>query len=213
MAKPAKPAAAEADAPAKPKNKKLILIIVAVLVLAAAGGGAWFFLKGSSKPEAPKAVASEPPTFLTLDPFTVNLQQDEGNQYLNIGITLKVSSVELADKVRLNLPDVRSRLLFLLSSKHAAELVPLEGKQKLAHEISAEINNIIGVTTAPQKIAEHEVNPAPNTESVSGTASGVASSASSAVEAHPPATASVEPSGGEAKAGVLDVLFTAFIIQ
>jgi len=212
MAKSAKPAAAEAEAPAKPKNKKLILIIVAVLVLAAAGGGAWFFLKGG-KSEAPKAVVAEPPTFFSLEPFTVNLQHDESDQYLNIGITLKISSAELADKVRLNLPDVRSRLLFLLSSKHAAELVPLEGKQKLAREISAEINSIIGVTVAPQKTEAHEVSAAPGTESISGVASGVASSASSAVEAHPPATATAEPSGGEGKTGVLDVLFTAFIIQ
>ena len=212
MAKSAKPAPAEAEAPAKPKNKKLILIIVAVLVLAAAGGGAWFFLKGS-KPEAPKAAVVEPPTFFSLEPFTVNLQHDESDQYLNIGITLKISSAELADKVRLNLPDVRSRLLFLLSSKHASELVPLEGKQKLAREISAEINNIIGVTAAPQKTTVHEGSVAPNTESVSGVASGVSSSATSAVEAPQPATASAESSGGEAKAGVLDVLFTAFIIQ
>ena len=212
MAKPAKPAPAEAEAPAKPKNKKLVLIIVAVLVLAAAGGGAWFFLKGS-KPEVPKAVVAEPPTFFSLEPFTVNLQHDESDQYLNIGITLKISSAELADKVRLNLPDVRSRLLFLLSSKHASELVPLEGKQKLAREISAEIKSIIGVTAAPQKMAAHEGNAAPNTESVSGIASGVATSASSAVDAPQPATAPAEHSGGEAKEGVQDVLFTAFIIQ
>jgi flagellar FliL protein len=209
MAKAAKPAPAEAEAPAKPKNKKLILIIVAVLVLAAAGGGAWFFLKGG-KPEAPKAVVAEPPTFFSLEPFTVNLQHDESDQYLNIGITLKISSAELADKVRLNLPDVRSRLLFLLSSKHASELVPLEGKQKLAREISAEINSIIGVAAKP---ASHEGSAAPISESVSGITSGVAASATSAVEASQPATVAAEPSGGEAKSGVLDVLFTAFIIQ
>ena len=213
MAKPAKPAVAEAEAPAKPKSKKLIFIIVAALALVAGGGGgAWFFLKGS-KPASPKAVVAEPPTFLTLDPFTVNLQHDETDQYLNIAITLKVSSAELADKVRSNLPDVRSRLLFLLSSKHAAELVPLEGKLKLGREISAEINGIIGVAAPPQKAASHEGGAAPAAESVAGVASGVAPAASSAVEPPQPATAPAEPSGGEAREGVVEVLYTAFIIQ
>ena len=219
MAKSAKPAPAPApaaEAPAKPKSKKLLLAIIGVVILAAAGGAGWYFTKGGKHTEEAKAVVAEAPTFLALDPITVNLQHEEGDQYLNIGITLKVSSAELADKIRQNKAEVLSRLLFLLSSKHGSELIPLEGKKKLAQEIIAEINSIIGVRTGPQKNIAHETTVTSNTEAVSG----VVAPATSAVE--PPATVAVasapaettaEGHAGEATGGVIDVLYTAFIIQ
>ena len=222
MAKAAKPApaaaaeSAEGEAP-KPKSKKMLLIVAGVLILAIAGGAGWFFLKGKKPAEAPKvAAASEPPIFVPLDAFTVNLQHDEADQFLNIGITLKVSSLEIADKVHENMPEIRSHLLFLLSSKHGAELVPLKGKKKLGQEIINEVNKIIGVYAAAPEGAAHEEGAA---------ASGVAAAAESGVEAHPAETHSAEAAsapapveaaevhGGEPHAGVVDVLYTAFIIQ
>jgi len=218
MAKSAKPApaapAAEGEAAAKPKSKKILLAIIAVLILAAAGGGGWwFFLKDKKHADEPKAVVAEVPTFLSLEPFTVNLQHEEGDQYLNIGITLKVSTAELADKIRQSMPEVRSRLLFLLSSKHGPELVPLEGKKKLAREIIAEVDNIVGQHGAPQKNAEHESNAAPKTEAASGTAATSGVETPSAAASAPAETVQEAHGGGESKSGILDVLFTAFVIQ
>src|ERR1017187_1246856 len=132
MAKPAKPAPVAAAAAAKPKSKRLLLIIVGVLILAAAGGAGWFFMK-SGKHDEPKSAAAEAPTFLVLEPFTVNLQHEEGSdQFLQISITLKVAGTEMADSIRQHMPEVRSRLLFLLSSKRASDLIPIEGKKKLS---------------------------------------------------------------------------------
>lgn len=202
MAKPAKAAPAETEAPAKPKSKKILLAIIGVLILGVLGGAGWYFMKGSKHADEPKAVV-EIPTFLVLEPFTVNLQHEESEQFLQIGITLKVANMELADKIRQSLPEVRSHLLFLLSSKRASELMPIEGKKKLAQEIIVEINTILGLHTASPKNAAHESNAAPNAE----TASGVEAAASAPIEAAPVAH------GGEASNGVMDVLFTAFIIQ
>ena len=193
MAKPPKSAPAEAEAPVKPKSKRLALAAADVLVLGLVVGAGWYFMKGSSHPEEPKAAAEELPTFVVLEPFTVNLQHEESDQFLQIGITLKVSGMDLADKLRQHLPEVRSRLLFLLSSKRASELMPIEGKKKLAHEIVVECNTILGLQTAAPK---------PSIEAASG------------AEAAPvPAEAAPAAHGGEARKGVVDVLFTAFIIQ
>ncbi len=205
MAKSAKPAPAETEAPPKPKSKKILLAIIAVLLLGAAGGAGWYFMKGGKHADEPKVAVVEPPTFLVLDPFTVNLQHEESDQYLNIGITLKVASMELADKIRQRLPEVRSRLLFLLSSKRASELMPVEGKKKLAQEIIVETNTILGLRSPPQQTIVHERNAASNTDASSGVET--VTVASSPVEAAPVVH------GGEADAGVLDVLFTNFIIQ
>jgi flagellar FliL protein len=147
MAKAAKPTpAAETEAPAPNSKKKLVIFgLAGVLILAIAGGAVWyFFLRDTGKhAEEAKAVAAEP-TFMVLDPFTVNLQREDGDQFLQIGITLKVASPELADKARQRLPEIRSRLVFLLSSKRASELLPIEGKRKLAQEIMSETNAILG---------------------------------------------------------------------
>ena len=190
-----------------------MLALAGVLILAAAGGGGWYFMKGGKHADEPKAVVAEIPTFLVLDPYTVNLQHEESDQFLQIGITLKVSSAELADKIRQSLPEVRSRLLFLLSSKKASELIPVEGKKKLARDIAAETNSVLGLRTASPKEIAHESSPAPNPENASGVEAATASGVENAPVAPAPAEAAPAAQGGEAKSGVLDVLFTSFIIQ
>lgn len=150
--KPAKPAPAAAAA-AKPKNNKL-MIIVAVVALLVAGAAGWFFTKGDApkdkdkahaEAEAEEAAPSAEPKFIALEPFTVNLQQEEGEQFLQIGITLKVTDLKLEEKIKLHLPEIRSRLLLLLSSKRASELVPAEGKVKLAQEVIMETESALGI--------------------------------------------------------------------
>lgn len=140
MSKPAPKAEAGAEVPAASgaKKKKLIIIIVIVaIVLAGAGGAAALLLgkKDAGKKEEKKAEKSAPPVFLALDNFVVNLQSDNGDKYLQAGISLQVKNEEIVNYYKLNMPQLRSRVLLLLSSKDAAELLTTEGKNKLAEEI------------------------------------------------------------------------------
>ena len=172
-------------------------------------------MKDNKHTDEPKAAVVETPTFMVLDPFTVNLQHEESDQFLQIGITLKVSSMELADKIRQRLPEVRSRLLFLLSSKRASELMPIEGKKKLAQEIIVETNTILGLHTAPQKTLRLKAMPhltqilyqVWGCHCVRRGSRPSEAAASAPVEATP-AAKTVHPIDG-----VLDVLFTVLIIQ
>ncbi len=87
------------ESAAKPKGKKLLLIGIAVLILAGAGGAAWYFTKGDSGHEetAKKEayVKLEQPKFIPLETFTVNLQRgEEGDQFLQVGITLKIDNAD-----------------------------------------------------------------------------------------------------------------------
>lgn len=134
-------AEASAAAPAGASKKKLIIIIAAALVtvLALGGGAAWFFLGGkkdSHKEEVRKAVV---PVFLPMESFTVNLQPETGDQYLQINFTLQVNGNDQVELIKTNMPKVRSRMLMLLSSKRASELISSDGKQQLAAEIIAQI--------------------------------------------------------------------------
>jgi flagellar FliL protein len=141
---------ADAKAEAAPvgggSKKKLVIILIAVLLVVLAGGGAaaYFMLKGSAdhaEEETPKskkgkkAKPAGPPVYVPVEPFTVNLQPENGDQYLQLAFTLQVSTLEEVELIKNNMPKVRSRILLLLSSKHASEINTPEGKTQLSQEI------------------------------------------------------------------------------
>ncbi|MDO8925436.1 MAG: flagellar basal body-associated FliL family protein [Sideroxyarcus sp.] len=204
--KPAAPAAKdEAPAAAPPKSKKMLIIIIVLLLLGIAGGAGWFFSKGSA-PEGEHAEAAKEESHLEAkfvplgENFTVNLQREEGDQYLQAGITLKILQPELEEKIKATMPEIRSKLLFLLSGKYPSELQTAEGKKKLIAEIIAETDAVLGLGTAP---AAHTAAPAHET----GHEAAASGAASAPVAAH--AVAADKPK----TTGVVDVLFTSFIIQ
>lgn len=159
MAKaPAKPEPAGA-APAKKSKKMLFIIIGAVLVLASGGAGAWFFLHGGGEKDengnektAEKAKHSAPPVFALLEPFVVNLQPEEGERYLQVAMTLQVKNDEQAELLKLHMPEVRSRLLLLLSSKKGSEISTSDGKKALSEEIVAQVKVPFGGRHEPQEV-------------------------------------------------------------
>lgn len=150
--------AAEAAAPHRKKKSKVLLFsLVGVLVLAlAAGGAAWFLLRPKDGAE-PKAVAhkpekkaekARPPIYVSMETFTVNLQAEHGEHLLQTTFSLKVSDEAVEQAIKQNLPEVRSRLLLLLSSKRPSELGSVEGKQALANEIAADVNRVLNPAAA-----------------------------------------------------------------
>lgn len=154
------PGAGPAEAEAVPKKKgrgKLIPIVAGVVIAAGAGGGGWFYLthknaeaKTSVEPEKKKVQA-----FLPIDQFTVNLAGGGGDRFLQVAFTLEVSDPKVADALKLQMPVVRGRLLLLLSSKTAEELVATAGKQKLMGEILAEARTPLPESELPGKGVEN----------------------------------------------------------
>ncbi|MBF8177147.1 MAG: flagellar basal body-associated protein FliL [Burkholderiaceae bacterium] len=143
MATAAKGAKAAADTADKPKKSRLLIIILAALLVLGGGGGAaaWYFLGQKAETHAPKAAdavdLSKPPVFLPMEAFTVNLQPENGEQFLQTSFTLQVSNQAQLDLIKLYMPHVRSRLLLLLSGKKASEILTVDGKNKLSEEIIA----------------------------------------------------------------------------
>jgi len=161
---PAKAEAAEGEAPAKGGKKKLIIIIVAVLVLAIAGAGA-FMMMGKKKhaegeeaeedsvPRAPKVKVdpSKPPIFVQLEQFTVNLAPEEGEHFLQSTMVLRVADAKVGDSLKLYMPELKHRIIMLLSSKKPSDLVSSEGREELADEIKEEANDVLGYAPNPKK--------------------------------------------------------------
>lgn len=161
--------AAEEGAP--PKKKKLLLfIIIGVVVLVLGGGAAVMLLKkkpvdeegeDGEEPPAKHAKADKkkksgghgdaPPTFVKLDPFTVKLQTEQNESYLQATPELQVAEPTLGDKIKLYNPAIRHKVTLILMSRKASEVSTPKGVQALANEIRYEITKIIDGPKAPPK--------------------------------------------------------------
>jgi len=153
---PAKAAETMDAMPAGKSKKKLIIIIVAcLLILGIAGAGAVLLLSKKNSPAKEKEHKVEPakaPVFVPLEPFVVNLQSDSGDKYLQVSMTLQAQDDETAELIKKNMPQVRSRLLLLLSSKDAAEILTSEGKEKLIEDIVAQAKQPFVAKGEPQHV-------------------------------------------------------------
>lgn len=76
-----------------------------------------------------------------LEAFTVNLGRTD--QYLQLVLTLQLSSGEFAEKVKLFMPVVRHNLIVLLSSKEPADLQSSAGKKELIEQIKTAVNKAL----------------------------------------------------------------------
>ena len=150
----ADPKAAPA-APAPSRKKKLIVTgAAALLVLGLGGGATWYFLGQKADPAHKEARKAEKPEFVVIDPFTVNLQPENGEQYLQIQFTLQVANLEQAELIKTNMARVRSRVLLLLSAKKASDLTSVEGKGLLSKEIIAAVRQPFVDKGPPQEVSD-----------------------------------------------------------
>jgi flagellar FliL protein len=148
MAKEAPKKADDTAAAAKPKGKgkKLILIVVTAVAVIAIGAGAALFLlggQGGDEHKEAKAKPNKAPLFVNLEPFTVNLQPENGEQYLQVVATLKIADKDVGEQIKVYMPELRHRILLLLSGKKASEIATPEGREALAEEIRSDSNRIL----------------------------------------------------------------------
>ncbi|WP_116474224.1 flagellar basal body-associated protein FliL [Zobellella maritima] len=131
-----------ADAKGKGKTKWLIALMVLIMV-AVTGVNAYFLLQnlnnaqtGTDTAENKAAKRAAEPIFVKIAPFTVNLQPDRyGPRLLYTGLTLLVGNSDTEAQLASHMPQVRNRLLLLLSGQQADTLTSASGKQQLAQSI------------------------------------------------------------------------------
>lgn len=155
-------AVAEATPPAKKGPKKLIIIIAAaVLLLSVLAGGALFYMKKKAAameaadgdtPDAQVQAKSEsdkhdrqPPVFVPLEPFTVNLADKDQDRYLQVGLTFEVADEKTSEEIKTYMPAIRNAVLLILSHKNSQDLLEVAGKEKMAEEIRRGAARAMGV--------------------------------------------------------------------
>ena len=131
------------DTAASPKKSKRGLILIALAALAVVGGGgaaAYYYLMGNQHHTQVAVAPPETPIFVPLEPFTVNLQSDDHDRFLHVGMTLKVADVKSQAQITEYLPETRSRILMLLSNRKSETLLTADDKIQLATEIRKVLN-------------------------------------------------------------------------
>lgn len=158
MAKaPAAPPADEAaPTPAPKRRKKLLVVVIAlavVVLLLAAGVVGLLMLKkhdstGEDHAEDTASAAtvdlSKPPTFMTLEPFVVNLSPKEGDRYLQVVLAMRVADAKTGESLKGFMPEIRHEINLLLTGKLPSELATPEGQEELADEIVDRTNRVLG---------------------------------------------------------------------
>jgi flagellar protein FliL len=167
-AKPAtKPAPVEEVAAAAPpkKSRTMLIVVLVVVLLLLIGGGVggwwWFSHRGHDEPagKGEHAAASKDgkdakeakdskapaakPVFVTLDPFTVNLLEENGDHYLQMSVVYQLDDDKVGETMKTYMPVIRNRLLLLLSNKRPSEIATLDGKNKLVSELIEAVRSSI----------------------------------------------------------------------
>jgi flagellar protein FliL len=175
-------ATADAAAAPPPKGKKkfLVIVLAAVLVLGGAGGGLLWWMKakaaaaaaaeeaeaegndsegGKAKASAKAKAKKDPkavPTFVPLEPFTVNLADRNADRYAQVGVSLEVDDPKVADQVKAFMPAIRNNVLMVLAHKTADQLLAREGKEMLALHIQIETLRAMGLEVPAALLAKAE---------------------------------------------------------
>lgn len=166
--------AAEEPAPKKSKKGLLIAIAAIVLIVVVGGAAAFFLMKGKpaaeegdeegdeppAKVEKAKKAKKEhedaPPVFVKLEAFTVKLQTEQQEAYLQAVPELRVLDAHIGDKIKQYTPEIRHKLLLILSGKKTSDVSTPQGVQRLANEMRVTINAIIDPPPPRKKGKEPE---------------------------------------------------------
>lgn len=142
-----------ADAtPAKKRQPGLLLAMLALGITAAGAAGGYYYFYYLSRPHTPVVEAPAAPIFVALEPFTVNLMPGGRSRFLHVALTLKVGDAKSQALVAQYLPEVRSRVLTVLSNREGDALVAAADKAKLASDIMAALNLPFATSLPPPKI-------------------------------------------------------------
>ncbi|RWR03918.1 flagellar basal body-associated protein FliL [[Pantoea] beijingensis] len=147
------------NAQATGRKRSLMLPVLLLVTLAAcsvAGYAIWKMTKGNADEKSALSVTPPPlaPVFFVLDTFTVNLvnEDNDPDRVLYVGFTLRLPDEETRRRMSDYLPEVRSRLLLLLSRQHAMTLANDQGKQALITAIKQALTAPLIAGQPPQVV-------------------------------------------------------------
>lgn len=143
-------------------SKKLLWIMIILVLLSSGGAAAAIYMvmnnsdNGNGNGEQAQEVVAQrqSPIFVEVEPFTVNLADDRASRLLYTGITLRVGNEESKTILEEHMPQVRSRLITVLSAMQASELTSPEGKELLSQRIIERLERPLTENQPPLELRE-----------------------------------------------------------
>jgi flagellar FliL protein len=123
--------------------KWMAIGVVAAVVIAGAVVGVLYFKGDSGKKEAAQAKEQPVSAVWAMEPFIVNLVDNNGERYLKISVELEVSDKNVVAELTTLKPKLRDNVLDLLTAKSYKDLVDMVGKQRLRDEITMRLNSFL----------------------------------------------------------------------
>lgn len=80
------------------------------------------------------------PIFVPIEAFTVTLQNADTERIMHVGLTLRVSDEQTRTRLEKYMPEVRSRILMVLSSQSPTGVQTQQGKTDMATAIKQAVN-------------------------------------------------------------------------
>lgn len=154
----------EVKAEAPPEKKKLpvkliVIALVGVLVLGGAAAGYFLVLApkmkgGHGKPAVEKVEKKHGEKgeegegggagqLKALEPFIVNLNDEQGSRYLKAVMQFEVSNSAVDKEITDKTPQIRDEILMLLSNKSYDDVATVSGKRILKREIIGSVNKFL----------------------------------------------------------------------
>lgn len=146
----------------------LKFILLLIVIIGASIGGTMLFLNRSSMsspapaPQAnsvlPAAPAAPPvvpaPIFAELEPFTVTLYGETRNRILYTAITLRLTDDASRKQIQDYMPEVRDRILKVLSAQELAKIQTPDGRQALSAALKADLSRPFAAQLPGPQVAD-----------------------------------------------------------
>lgn len=128
----------------KPAIIKMLVIALPLLVVLVGGVfGALYYFNNAKKAEQSHAARPPVSALWPMEPFIVNLLDNQGERYLKIIMQIEVSDPLAVAELEQLKPKLRDNILDLLTAKTYAELMEPGGKQRLRDEIAMRLNSYL----------------------------------------------------------------------
>jgi flagellar FliL protein len=130
-----------------------------VLSIGTALAYAYVLRDGKTAEPSASTKLQEKPIFVALEPMTVNLQSEgERAKFVHLGVVLKVRDEKAKAQITEFMPELRSRILLLLSNRQPGSLMSPEDKSRLTDEIRAEFNRPLATGSPSQGVVSVSFN-------------------------------------------------------
>ena len=132
------------------KKKLLFIIIPLILILGGGGFAVYHFLlakKSKGKTAAVKQnslLNIKPGPMIKLKSFLTNLANTDRTAYVKVSMSIELKPGSNVGAFKQLIPQVRNRIIMILSSKTSKEISSAQGQLSLRHQIAKSLNLLLG---------------------------------------------------------------------